>query len=139
MFIVQQATSKKKSIRDALYTMHLLALLKILLKPTMYSVQQVLTVETTKRSKLKDNLARIHREFVGKEGRLVEILSFEVNWSVCTDKRRCCWSNLAYCSPLLNIKGLTHFGESLIRAYLYETFEPLLRRKLIKKKLVRLG
>ena len=86
MFIVQHSTSKIKSIRDALYTMYLLALLKILLKPTMYSVQQVLTVDTIKSSKLKDKLARIHREFVGKEGRLVEILSFEVNWSVCTDK-----------------------------------------------------
>lgn len=41
----------------------------------MYSVQQVLTVDSIKSSKLKDNLARIHREFVGKEGRLVEILS----------------------------------------------------------------
>jgi len=59
--------------------MHLLALFKILLKPTMYSVQQVLTVDSTKSSKLKENLARIHREFVGKEGRLVKILSFEFN------------------------------------------------------------
>jgi hypothetical protein len=66
--------------------MHLLALLKILLKPTMYSVQHVLTVDNNKSSKLKDNLARVHRGFVGKEGRLVEILSFEFNWSVCTDK-----------------------------------------------------
>ena len=52
----------------------------------MYSVQQVLTVDSTKNKKLKDNLARIHREFVGKEARLVEILSFEFNWSVFTDK-----------------------------------------------------
>jgi len=87
MFIIQQATTKRKSIKDALYTMHLLALLKILLKPTMYCVQQVLTVDTTKSRKLKDNLARIHSEFVGKEGRLIEILSFDVNWSVCTDNK----------------------------------------------------